>query len=68
MLPAACPGLSYDDLEGVADGKMAADAYREAITPATARNRHAEIKSELLEYCRLDTLAMVRLWEKFRGW
>jgi hypothetical protein len=68
VLPAACPGLSYDDLEGVADGKMAADAYREAITPATARNRHAEIKSELLEYCRLDTLAMVRLWEKFRGW
>ena len=46
---------------------MAADAYREAITPATARNRHAEIRSELLEYCRLDTLAMVRLWEKFRG-
>lgn len=67
VLPAACPGLSYDDLEGVANGEMAADAYREAIAPVTARNRLAEIETELLEYCRLDTLAMVRLWEKFRG-
>ncbi len=67
VLPAACPDLSYDNLDGVADGGMAMDAYREAIAAETTAERKAAIERELLDYCHLDTLAMVRLWEVFRG-
>lgn len=67
VLPAACPDLSYDTLDGVADGNMAVEAYREAIAAETTPERRAEIEKQLLAYCHLDTLAMVRLWELFRG-
>jgi len=46
---------------------MAVDAYREAIAPGTPPERKAEIERQLLAYCHLDTLALVRLWERFRG-
>jgi hypothetical protein len=46
---------------------MALDAYREAVAPGTAPERKAELERQLLAYCELDTLAMVRLWERFRG-
>ena len=67
VLPAACPDLSYDSLDGVADGGMAVEAFREAIAPETTEEQRAELERELLAYCHLDTLAMVRLWELFRG-
>lgn len=67
VLPAICPDLSYGDLEGVADGGAAADAFREAIADVTPSERQNQIKQELLKYCHLDTLALVRLWEVFRG-
>ena len=67
VLPAACPDLSYDSLDGVADGCMAGEAFREAIAEETTPERRSEIEGELLAYCHLDTLAMVRLWELFRG-
>jgi len=67
VLPAACPDLSYDSLDGVADGGMAVDAFREAIASETTEKRRLEIKRELRAYCHLDTLAMVRLWELFQG-
>jgi len=28
------------------------------------KNKLGEIKKDLLAYCRLDTLAMVRIWER----
>lgn len=67
VLPAVVPDLSYDDLEGVQDGGMASEAYLEAISPATLRARKQRIRRDLLEYCRLDTYAMVRLWQVFSG-
>ena len=67
VLPAIAPDLSYAQLEGVADGEMAVEAYREAIAPETTVERRAKIEGQLLAYCELDTLALVRLWEGFRG-
>jgi hypothetical protein len=67
VLPAACPDLSYEALDGVADGNMAVEAYQEAIHAETTTERRAELERQLLAYCHLDTLAMVRLWEVFRG-
>ncbi len=65
VLPAVCPDLSYDDLVGVQDGGMAMQAYRECIAADTTSARKAEIKQQLLAYCRMDTYAMVRLWSVF---
>ena len=67
VLPAAIPELSYADLDGVQDGYAAMEAFIEAIQPATSAERKADLERQLLAYCRLDTLAMVRLWEFFRG-
>lgn len=65
VLPAVAPDLCYDDLNGVKDGGMAMVAFREAVLPETSTSRKAEIEQQLLEYCCLDTYAMVRLWEFF---
>lgn len=67
VLPAVVPELRYDDLEGVQDGGMAMDAFLEAIHPATDAARKAQIERQLLAYCKLDTYAMVRLWQVFAG-
>lgn len=67
VLPALCPELSYDSLEGVQDGNMAQTAYQEAIALGTSPGRKEQLRQQLHEYCKLDTLAMVRIWEAFRG-
>lgn len=67
VLPALCPDLNYGDLEGVQDGGMAMSAFLEALAPQTSQERKLEIERQLLEYCKLDTLALVRLWSVFSG-
>ena len=66
VLPTVAPELRYENLEGVKDGGMAMDAFAEAISPTVALARKEEIREQLLKYCELDTLAMVKLWEYFR--
>ena len=67
VLSAIAPELRYDALPGVKDGGMAMEAYVEAIAPATSPERREQIRRELVEYCALDTLAMVKVWEFFSG-
>jgi hypothetical protein len=69
VLPALCPdpNLHYDKLDGVQDGSMAMSAFVEAIASETTSARQAEIERQLLDYCKLDTYAMVRLWSAFTG-
>ena len=67
VLPAAIPELTYDQLDGVQDAGAAMDAYSEAIHPGTTAGRKSEIERQLLAYCRLDTFALVRLWQFFSG-
>ncbi len=63
VLPALVPTLSYEGLEigdgGAAIMRLARMARGEMPTDQIERTRQA-----LLEYCRLDTLAMVRLHER----
>jgi len=59
VLPALVPELSYSALEGVQDGGDAQLAWIQAANAEpTERNR---IAGQLLEYCKLDTLAMVKI-------
>jgi hypothetical protein len=67
VLPAVVPELSYEELDGVKDGNMAIEAFTEAIAPGTSLERKEEIRTQLTEYCKLDTLAMVGIWKRFLG-
>lgn len=67
VLPAAAPELTHAALDGVKDGGMAMKAFLEAIHEDTPPARKQQIEQELFEYCRLDTYAMVRIWQVFAG-
>jgi hypothetical protein len=67
VLPTLCPDLNYSQLEGVQNGGMAMEAYAEALQHATTPERKSEIERQLIAYCALDTLALVRLWLAFSG-
>lgn len=66
IIPAICPELNYNELEGVQHGLAAVEAFKEAIAPETSHERKAIIQQQLLKYCALDTLATVKIWEFFR--
>jgi predicted RecB family nuclease len=61
VLPTVAPDLRYDALDEVQHGYAAGLAYLEVIDAATDTARRDELIDALLEYCKLDTLALVRL-------
>lgn len=58
------PALDYHALDGVHNGAQASAAFIDLanMEPAEA----ARTREVLLRYCELDTLAMVRIWQKLR--
>ena len=62
VLPALVPELSYDALE-INEGGLASIAF-ENLLNETDMIKIAETRAQLLEYCKLDTLAMVKILEK----
>lgn len=65
VLPALCgddPELHYDSLDGIHNGSEAMSAY--AALSSRSPEEAAQIRKNLLAYCRLDTLAMVKILEK----
>jgi hypothetical protein len=65
VLPALVPELSYENLE-INEGGLASIAF-ESLFYETDFVRIAEIRNNLLEYCKLDTFAMVKLLEKLES-
>lgn len=65
VLPALIPELSYKDLE-INEGGLASIAF-EGLFYETDLMRIADTRTNLLEYCKLDTLAMVKLLEKLES-
>jgi hypothetical protein len=65
ILPLLAPELSYKNLEGVANGGDAMEAWHK-MSAADEPAEVVRIRNELLEYCKLDTLAMVRILEEIR--
>lgn len=65
VLPTVAPELRYDTLGEVQDGNAAQTAYLEAVHPETSAERREKLRRDMLEYCRHDTLAMVKLVEFF---
>lgn len=64
VLPTVAPELNYGALDEVHDGGEAQAAYLEAIHSATSMERKIQLRHNMLEYCKMDTLAMVRVLAK----
>ena len=61
VLPVLVPELSYKTL-AIQEGGTASQKWNEAVTVAS-REEKEKIITDLKEYCKLDTLAMVKIWE-----
>lgn len=67
VLPALCPGVSYDKLE-VGDGTKASARLKELMTNSSGRSK-VDVEKDvnaLKEYCKMDTWAMVELLKRLR--
>ena len=64
VLPTVAPELNYSSL-AVSDGSMAQEAYKEAINPQITKDKQETIRNQMLKYCSLDTMAMVKI---IRSW
>ena len=62
VLPALVPEMSYENM-AVADGTEAGLAYEKMIGGDLDAHERDLLRKALLEYCRKDSLAMVRLLE-----
>jgi predicted RecB family nuclease len=59
VAPALCPGFSYDDLDGVADGGAASAAFLQLASGNITHPGEADqLRAALLAYCERDTLAL----------
>lgn len=63
VLPVLVPGLSYKVL-GIQEGKAAQRLWTEAVLDGKHGDEKAQILSDLVEYCGLDTLAMVEIYKR----
>ena len=67
VLPALVPEFekAYKELEGVQNGSQAMNAFANMGKLDDVEKQ--KMRNSLLEYCKLDTLAMVKILEKLRG-
>ena len=65
VLPALVPELSYENLE-INEGGLASIAF-ESLYYETDMIKISETRNNLLKYCKLDTLAMVKILEKLES-
>lgn len=65
VLPVVCPHLSYKEL-GIQEGGSAQRLWMEAILDEKRANQKDQILDDLIEYCKLDTLAMVEIYNCLR--
>ena len=68
VLPALVPEVTYEGLD-IGDGQSAARVLENLLLQgeALAEDVGDTNRRQLLEYCKLDTLGMVRLWERLRA-
>ena len=67
VLPALFPDnpeLDYHNLEDVHNGGEAPEIF--LSLPSKSKEEQEKLKNALLEYCKLDTYGLVKIWEKLR--
>ncbi len=60
-------GQSYKDL-GIKSGQMANSEFLRVKTEPITKSKKLEIEKNLIEYCKLDTYAMVLILRKIKEW
>jgi predicted RecB family nuclease len=65
VLPALVPEMSYDGM-AVANGQDAGLAWESLVRGGLDQSERERTRKALLDYCRQDTLALVRLLDKLR--
>ncbi|MES2971399.1 MAG: DUF2779 domain-containing protein [Patescibacteria group bacterium] len=66
VLPVLVPELSHKLLD-ISDGSTAQRLWMEAVLDRKHPDDKEKILSDLLEYCKLDTLAMVEIYKVLKG-
>jgi hypothetical protein len=67
VLPTVAPDMDYGGLGEIREGMGASEAFLEIMDPDTTEERRERLRSDLVQYCAYDTLAMVRLVEVLEG-
>ncbi len=62
VLPVLVPELTYKTLS-VQKGDQAVERWEKMIDPSTPKEEKEQIAKDLLEYCKMDTWAMVRIYQ-----
>ncbi len=65
ILPVLISSLSYKDLN-IQEGGDASDSYREIIDKNISKKEKESLQKDMLEYCKMDTLAMVEIFNKLQ--
>jgi hypothetical protein len=65
VLPCLVPELSYKQLGTVQEGTQAQAGYLQVIDGGLDEAQKDALRKDLLAYCEMDTLAMVRIVERF---
>ncbi len=65
VLPVLCPELSYQDLE-IQSGGAAVIQWHHMTDGRMTEEEAKDAFQDLLKYCKLDTWAMVRIWEELK--
>ena len=64
VLPAIAPELNHQALD-IADGQMAQKAFMKMCVESLSSEEVIKLRADLLKYCTLDTLAMVKIVQYF---
>jgi hypothetical protein len=67
LLPVVAPDLNYKMLETVHNGTEAQMAFIKATSSTTDATTKQKLEQDMLAYCKLDTLAMVKLAKYVEG-
>ncbi len=65
--PTIADDLRYDNLDLIADGTAADAAYQDLLSGDIPAEERDAVCQALLDYCRLDTLALVKLAKRLGG-
>ena len=63
VLPVLVPELSYKNLEDIQNGGLATLRWYQSVATEMTEEKRNKIYQNLLTYCKLDTLAMVKIYE-----
>jgi hypothetical protein len=66
VLPVLVPELSYKDL-AIDDGGKATTEWGRMVFEVSDESEKETLRTQLLEYCKLDTLAMVEIYQKLKA-